>query len=152
MNPTIKTFAIVALICHALVAGTFFAFSTFVMPALNRMDSNHSIRAMQSINTTILSSAFMAVFGLSTLLSMALPIIARLNDGNWNPLLIIAALLITVGVFGVTMLGNVPLNDQLEKMKSASQWSSYFGSWMLWNHVRTLVGVIASALSCWALK
>ena len=46
----------------ALMAGTYFAFSTFIMPALNRLPQSQAIAAMQSINTTIVGSPFIPVF------------------------------------------------------------------------------------------
>jgi uncharacterized membrane protein len=42
-----------------LVAGVFFAFSTFVMPALARLQPAQGIAAMQSINITAINPLFM---------------------------------------------------------------------------------------------
>ena len=47
-----------------LSAGVFFAFSSFVMPALDRLAPAQSIRAMNSINKLALTPVFMtALFG-----------------------------------------------------------------------------------------
>src|SRR5215469_6413164 len=47
-----------------LVAGAFFAFSSFVMPALNRLPAPRAVAAMQSINRLAVTPLFMAaVFG-----------------------------------------------------------------------------------------
>ena len=47
-----------------LSAGVFFAFSSFVMPALDRLAPGQSIRAMNSINKLALTPVFMtALFG-----------------------------------------------------------------------------------------
>ncbi len=47
-----------------LVAGVFFAFSTFVMSALARLQPAQGITAMQSINITAINPLFMvALFG-----------------------------------------------------------------------------------------
>ena len=57
----LKLFA--ALGC-GLVAGVFFAFSTFVMSALTRLQAAQGIAAMQSINITAINPPFMvALFG-----------------------------------------------------------------------------------------
>jgi len=45
-----------------LVAGVFFAFSTFVMKALSRLSPGEGIAAMQSINVVVLNSWFMVAF------------------------------------------------------------------------------------------
>ena len=44
-----------------LIAGVFFAFSTFVMPALKRLKPEEGIAAMQSINILAVTPVFMAV-------------------------------------------------------------------------------------------
>ena len=46
----------------ALVAGIFFAFSTFVMKALGRLQPEQGIAAMQAINVTVLNPWFFTVF------------------------------------------------------------------------------------------
>ncbi len=45
-----------------LMAGVFFAFSTFVMNALARLQPTQGIAAMQSINITVINPLFMAAF------------------------------------------------------------------------------------------
>jgi hypothetical protein len=52
----------VAAVGSALIAGLFFAFSTFVMTALFRLPVDQGVAAMQSINKVILGSLFMPVF------------------------------------------------------------------------------------------
>jgi uncharacterized membrane protein len=44
-----------------LVAGVFFAFSAFVMPALKRLKPAEGIAAMQAINVAAVTPAFMTV-------------------------------------------------------------------------------------------
>ena len=47
-----------------VVAGVLFAFSSFVMPALDRLPPERAIEAMQSINRLAVTPAFMtALFG-----------------------------------------------------------------------------------------
>lgn len=45
-----------------LMAGVFFAFSSFVMNALARLQPTQGIAAMQSINITVINPLFMAPF------------------------------------------------------------------------------------------
>ena len=45
-----------------LVGGMFFAFSTFIMKALDRLPPAQGIAAMQSINLTVINPLFMAAF------------------------------------------------------------------------------------------
>jgi uncharacterized membrane protein len=61
-NELIGTVAVSTMLGAALVAGIFFAFSTFVMTALGRLPPEQGIAAMQSINVTVLNPWFFAVF------------------------------------------------------------------------------------------
>ena len=51
-----------ALLGSGLIAGVFFAFSTFVMNALSRLPSGEGIAVMQSINISVLNRWFLGVF------------------------------------------------------------------------------------------
>ena len=62
-----------------LIAGIYFAFSTFIMPALARIEPVHAVSAMNSINSTILRSLFMPLFFGTTLTSFILAVIALLH-------------------------------------------------------------------------
>jgi uncharacterized membrane protein len=130
-----------------LLTGVFFAFSVFVMQSLDKLSTEQGISAMQSINTTILQSSFMVVFMGTTVLSVFLGIASFIKLGKTSALYVIAgSLLIFVGVFLVTALFNVPLNDTLAAVNSGSvegaqAWKEYLDSWMPWNHVRTIASI-----------
>jgi uncharacterized membrane protein len=51
MSSLVLTLTVVGLLGTALVAGVFFAFSSFVMPALERMPAAWGMAAMQSITS-----------------------------------------------------------------------------------------------------
>lgn len=55
-----------------------------------------------------------------------------------------------LGVFCVTMVFNVPRNNQLEKLNASEPsafglWQVYVSEWTFWNHVRTLSAFVAAA-------
>lgn len=54
------------------------------------------------------------------------------------------------GMFLVTMVFNVPLNNALAADPSstgaASLWARYLNNWTLWNHLRTIASTAACAL------
>jgi uncharacterized membrane protein len=140
-----------------LIAGVFFAFSTFVMSALARRPSAEGIAAMQSINITVINPWFMTAF-LGTAVACLLLVVSSLL--KWNQpgavYLLVGSLLYLVGTFGVTMVCNVPLNDALATVKpestdGANLWASYLTDWTLWNHVRTVAALAAAALFTIAL-
>jgi uncharacterized membrane protein len=135
-----------------LMAGVYFAFSAFVMRSLASIAPASGIAAMNAINVKILGSLFMPLF-LGTTLTAA--ILAGLAIFAWSDPRAIAMLagdtLYVIGMFAVTMVFNVPLNDALAVIDPASaqgaaSWQRYIRDWTLWNHVRTLASAVASAL------
>ena len=135
-----------------LIAGVFFAFSSFVMKSLARLPAGAGIAAMQSINIVVLRSWFMAVFlGTAAVCVLAtIYSLFRLQEPGVVYLLVGSALYL-VGSFLVTIIFNVPRNEALAKLvptdsSSASSWSGYIANWTAWNHVRT-VAAFAAAVS-----
>jgi uncharacterized membrane protein len=135
-----------------LIAGVFFAFSTFVMSALARLPSTQSITAMQSINIAVINPLFMTVF-LGTAAACVLLLVSSLSKWHQPGIayLIIGSLLYIVGTFSVTIIFNVPLNETLAKVEPGSTvgeniWATYLVNWTFWNHIRTLAAAGATAL------
>src|SRR5690554_6934483 len=86
-----------------LVAGLFFAFSSFVMNALARLPREQGIAAMQSITITVLSRSFLTVFIGTTLASVLLVFFSLFNCENPNAVyLLIGSGLYLFGSFLVT--------------------------------------------------
>jgi uncharacterized membrane protein len=151
----VLTFA-AALGC-GLNAGVFFAFSTFVMPALARLPAPHGIAAMQSINVAAITPSFMAaLFGTG----LACVILIGRSLTTWpSPgavYVLPGCLLYLAGTVLVTIVFNVPRNDALAGVDAASAegatlWASYLTSWTTWNHVRTASALGAAALLTLAL-
>jgi uncharacterized membrane protein len=140
-----------------MLAGLYFAFSTFIMKALGRMEQGPGILAMNSINSTILQSLFMPFFFGTTLASVLLAGIAAVMWGDPGTATMLAGgLVYFTGMFLCTMFCNVPLNNQLAAVDSSSPestpvWRRYLRLWTLWNHVRTLSSAGATVLYIAAL-
>ncbi len=147
----------VSAIGAGLIAGVFFAFSTFVMTALGRSGQVHGILAMNSISSTILQSLFMPVFYGTTLTSIALAVIALSRwDGSRSMVVLAAAAVYVLGMFVCTIVFNVPLNDALAAVDpagadGAAVWARYLNDWTFWNHVRTVAALCAAVLFTYAL-
>ncbi len=139
----------------ALLAGLFYAFNVAFIPALRSLKGIWHIAAMQAINDKILNVVFFVSFFAPVFL---LPLAAFLYWGRpqcWY--LIASALLYIIGAVGVTLAGNVPLNDELAQF-DANQLSEdeaerirreYQGPgtpWMRYHNVRTLTTTAATAL------
>lgn len=150
MNTATTILLWLATIGSALIAGTFFAFSTFIMTAFSRIEPTHGIAAMNSINTTILGSAFIPVFVGTAVAGVVLAVLAFLPWSNAASLAMLAgAVVYVVGSFACTMVFNVPLNDALAAVDANDPaalplWSKYLVDWTFWNHVRT----VASGGAC----
>ena len=136
----------------ALIAGAFFAFSSFVMQALARLPAAHGIAAMQSINVVVINPWFLGVFVGTAAVCVLLAVSALLtwHEPGAMPLLT-GALLYFFGTFVVTMAFNVPRNNLLAATKpdgtdAASVWLNYVSTWTAWNHVRTVAALAATAL------
>jgi uncharacterized membrane protein len=76
----VLTFA--AAIGAGLVAGIFFAFSSFVMRALARIAPPQGIAAMQSINVAVINPVFMAAFLGTGALCAALAVLSLFRGGE----------------------------------------------------------------------
>jgi len=149
---------LVAALSTGLMAGVFFAFSTFVMKALARLPIAQGIQAMQSINLTAVTPVFMAALFGSTAVCVLLAVYSLVSWSQPAALyLLLGSLLYLVGSFLTTVLFNVPLNNALARVDSGSVdgarlWASYLTSWTAWNHVRTLSSILASAAYAFALS
>ena len=159
LDPLLTPLAFVAALGSGLIAGTFFAFSTFVMRALNRLPPAAGLSAMQSINVVVLNPVFLGVFVGTAALSMAAAVLAVVRwDRPGSAWLLAGGLLYLVGTFGVTMVANVPLNDALAAVAAESdpeagkKWEDYQSRWTAWNHVRTVAALAAMGAFIVALQ
>jgi uncharacterized membrane protein len=154
-------FLFVLTLCSALgsglMAGVFFAFSTFVMKALSRLPAAQGIAAMQSVNVVAVTPAFMtALFGTAA----ACGVLVVYSLSQWHKrgsgYLLAGCLSYLLGAILVTALFNVPLNERLAvtaptAAESAIFWTHYLNKWTAWNHVRTGGALVATALLIVAL-
>ena len=151
MHGALPLVAFVAAPGACTVGGVFFAFSSFVMPALARLPAHEGIAAMQSINVVVLNRSFLGVFlgtaALAAPLLLATPWHWGTRGSAW---LVLGALLYLAGSIGVTMLCNVPRNDLLAVLVPAEPdaariWADYVRTWTFWNTVRTAASLAAGA-------
>ena len=138
------------------MAGLFYVYSYSVNPGLNRLSDSAYLEAMQSINRAILNPVFFVGFlGAPILLPLSTwqhynqPISVRF----W--LLVCASVIYIIGVFGVTILGNVPLNDALDSFRLqeasldeiAAQRTSFELPWNRLNMIRTTASVVTCIIT-----
>jgi len=152
-----QVLTVLAVVGCGIVAGAFFAFSTFVMPALRRLPPAQGVAAMQAINVTAVRPAFLAaVFG-TALGCLVLVVVALV--GRHQPYavhLLAGGVIYLLGAVGTTMIVNVPLNDALARPGPAEEdvtahWTRYLRRWTRANHVRTGASLAATVLLILAL-
>ena len=135
----------------ALVGGVFFAFSSFVMPALKRLPTADGVAAMQSINVTAVTPPLMtALFGTAVIV-VIVPLVSWPTGADTTVfvLVCVAAGLYLVGSIGVTAGANVPLNNQLAALTASAvtdpAWADWVRAWTARNHIRAVAAVAAAA-------
>lgn len=138
-----------------LLAGLLYAFSVAIVPALRDLKAREHLAAMQFINIRIKNPVFFLSFLGPSLL---LPLAAFLHRGAAPfPWLVGAAVLHILGSNGVTIAGNIPLNDNLDKIDvgtlsdaEAERIREAFQGrgtpWMRLHMIRTLAATLATAL------
>jgi len=148
-----------SVVLTGLSAGLFYAWTVSVIPGTKMVKDVTYLETMQSINKAILNPAFFLIFfGSIVLLS-----IASIYEFNTNKLafgfILGSSITYLVGTIGVTGLGNVPLNDQLEVLKIVEMGSEkitefrkyYELNWNRLHLIRTIFAVISFILAVLAL-
>jgi uncharacterized membrane protein len=132
-----------------LVAGVFFIFSVAIMRALERVPNGAAV--MQSVNIVIINPMFLGVFMGTAVLCLALGVTSIVRwQSTGSAWLLAGCLLYLIGSIAVTMVFNVPMNNALAATDTASVegqkiWADYLTNWTLWNHVRMVASLAASA-------
>ncbi len=149
--------ALFAALGAGIMAGLFFAFSTFVMTALGRLPPPQGIAAMNAINTAIMTPLFALVFFGTPLACIALIVRGVLQwQAPGSAWLVAGGAVYILGGLVVTLIFNVPLNNALAasdpvSADGASLWTRYQSVWTNWNHMRTVACLVATALLIVAL-
>ncbi|GGA71777.1 membrane protein [Neiella marina] len=124
-----------------IMVGIYFIFSNTIIAVLRQTKSGADI--MVEINRVILNAVFLCCFVISGLGSLHL---ALFGDGYQ----MISGCLFFFGTTLLTIVINVPLNNQLRDTNGAEQrrvfWRQYQVDWLRWNHVRTLCASVAGLL------
>ena len=141
----------------ALIGGLFYAYSCSVLPGLTRLSDLSFLQAMQSINRAILNPLFFVSF-MGTLILLPVSVWFFKDQGNVFYLLLAAALLYFGGVFLVTVVGNVPLNNlldgtdlsKLDAQGLTTLRNKFEPNWNLFHRIRTIASFICILLVAYA--
>ena len=136
------------------MGGVFFAFSTFVMPALGRLRTADAVIAMQAVNRAAPTPWFMVPLFGTAALGVGLAVQAVRSPDQPDRVLVVAGAAAYLVVVVVTVAYHVPRNDALAKVdpgaaSTVTAWSDYLRTWTRANHARALGGLVAAG--CWAV-
>lgn len=153
---TYNIIQLTAVLLTGLAAGLFYGYDCSVIKGLGNLPAKEYVHAFQSINRTILNPYFFVSFMGSLLL---LPVAAWMSYNSSAVtafyFLLAAAVVYGIGVFGVTIFGNVPLNNSLGQFDTMTATASsveaarqkFEASWNMLHHVRTCAAILSFTLA-----
>lgn len=133
-----------ATVATGLIAGAFYVFACAVMPGLARSDDRVYVSVMRDINEVIQNPVFFLSFLGAPALTAAAAWQARGSRHRWW---VWAALAASALAFLVTVVFNVPLNDDLARGGDPGALREEFEDpWVAWNVVRAVLLTVALGL------
>ena len=138
----------------ALVTGLFYGYSVSVNGGLHRLNDSEYVKAMQSINAVIQNFLFFASFIGPVILLPLAAFLQRDADPMQFALLLASSILYIAGSFGLTMVGNVPLNVRLAKFDAskasgneiAQARAGFERPWNRLHVIRTIASIASTVL------
>jgi uncharacterized membrane protein len=135
----------------AVVGGVLFAFSTFVMKALDQLPADRAVAAMQSINRRAVTPLFMTTLFGTGLAGIVLGVDSIRHLDTTGPLLRFAGTALYLTALLVTAVYHVPHNEVLARLdpmslQASEYWHRYVTGWTAWNHVRAAASIAAAVL------
>ena len=156
MDPLIKIFLFLTTFLMALIAGLFYSFSVSVNPGLHKLSDSEYIKATKSINRAILNPFFFLIFIGALIMTPGTTALYFRYEGSDLSfyLLLSASIIYFVGVFGVTVLGNVPLNNMLDSLEFTnlphreirSRRLGFENPWNRLHAIRTVANIVSLLL------
>ena len=144
-----------------LIAGLFYSYSCSVNLGLAKLSDLEYLKAMRSINKEILNPWFFLSFMGSF---VVVPLTTWLYYQGNGPdasfyLLLGASIFYVVGVFGLTVAGNVPLNNSLDRLELGYGTEQEINAkrlafeipWNRFHFIRTLANAVAFAMVALAI-
>ena len=146
---------ILTVVFEGLFAGLFYAYSCSVNPGLGGLADKAYLESMQSINRAILNPLFFMSFLGALLLLPAGAVLTYSQSRECFVLMFAAAGIYVVGAFGVTMFGNVPLNNMLDRVDLinaspdvlTSMRADFEKPWNRLHSIRTFFSVVSFILT-----
>jgi uncharacterized membrane protein len=150
---------VAATIAMGLMAGVFGIYAHAIMPGLRTTDDRTFVGAFQQIDRAFINPWFMASFLGALVLTVLAAALHVREDGRSALPWIVAALILYVLAFVVTIAVNVPLNDELkaagdpDRIADLAAVREQFdeSKWARWNVARAVATTAAFGCLAWAL-
>lgn len=155
---TVRTIAIIlATISTGLTAGVFGLYAHTIMPGLANTGDRTFIASFQAIDRAIMNPWFLGFGFIGALIASIATVATQIGRAAfpWT----IAALVLYLAAFVITIVVHVPLNDAIKaagdpnaiRHLDAVRTAFDEGRWRTWNTVRASTSTIAFAALCWSL-
>jgi len=157
---TASLFQCAAILLSGLLAGLMYGYDCSIVKGLAILPDEQYLQAFRSFNTTIQNPYFMISFiGSLLVLPVATWLSYHHNNSLTFYLLLTASLLYVIGVFGVTIGFNVPLNEQLDNFPLlnattddiSAMRKAFERPWNKYHTIRTVASIISFFLSILSL-
>jgi len=151
---------VLATITMGLVTGAFALYAHTIMPALRGTDDRTFVGAFQAMDRSIINPWFMAGGFVGAALFTGLAGALFLGGGGRSVLpWVVAAFVLYMVAFIITVAVNVPLNDQIKAAGAPGKISDLAAvrarfdeaKWAAWNLVRLVLSLAAFGSLIWAL-
>ena len=151
---------IAATMAMGLMAGVFALYTNAIMPGLRRTDDRTFVGAFQAIDKAIINPLFLGIGFVGSLVLTGLAVVLHLGNAERSVLpWVVAALILYLAVFVVTIAVNVPLNNGIKAAGSPDAIADLAGvrqrfdeaKWARWNLVRAVATTAAFGCLAWAL-
>lgn len=144
------------LLALVLVAGLNFTFAAAVMPNLAGADDQTFVTTLQRYND---NAVFPAGYTIALVLAAVAPLVLRRGGPAPAVRWAVAALVLYVVVFVMTMAVNVPLNNEIDAVRDLSDAAAladvrerFETTWVAANAVRTVLSIVAAGALVRALQ
>ena len=148
---------ILSILSCGLVSGFIFTYSIVVMPGLSNLNNRDFLRAFQVTDAVIQNKQplFMFTWVGSILAVLATILVSLVSIGfaeGW--LIVLVSFVYLLGVQGITVAINIPLNNHIQKVKIeelndetlANERLKFETKWNFFNYIRTSIAISVSVL------
>lgn len=147
-----QAFLFITVLLTGLSAGFFLAWSMSVIVGTQKVGDFTYLEVMQNVNREIQNPVFFTVF-FGSLLTLLLSTFLQWKNPRFG-FVLAATVVYAIGTFGVTALGNVPLNNELDVLNihelnkgELQKFRIYYEQpWNNFHQVRTVASIISFIL------